>query len=111
MRRFLPLLALVLLPAAAAAPVPPGGRAEFGANGLLSRADLEKVRFESRAARQKERLAPAQGNAGAPDKAAIAVHLPWNAFREGEPVPAYFVFKNGSDRDLKLDGRLDLFGP
>ena len=48
MLRRLPLLAFALLPAAVAAPVPPGARPEFGATGLLTRADLEKVRFDSR---------------------------------------------------------------
>ena len=45
------------------------------------------------------------------EKAAVAVHLPWHTFREGEPVPAYFVFKNGGDTTLTLDGRFNLFGP
>src|SRR5262245_20839002 len=112
MSRFLPLLILTFVPAGMAAPVPPGGRAEFGARGLLARADLEKVKFESHPANQKDRL---KLNAGAPgkefEKAAAAVHLPWHTFREGEPVPAYFVLKNGGDRDLALDARLDLFGP
>lgn len=112
MRRLLPLLAFALLPVLAAAPVPQtAGRPTFGAGGLLSRAELEKVPFASRSANQKERL-PVPPQAGElPDKATIAVHLPWTTFREGEPVPAYFVLRNGSDNDLALDGRLDLFGP
>lgn len=116
MRRVFPLLAFALVPMVVAAPVPPdAGRPAFGAGGLLARAELEKVKFDSRAARDSERLAALPGAPKAPgkglDQAAIAVHLPWHTFREGEPVPAYFVFRNGSDRAVSLDGRLDLFGP
>ena len=46
MFRLLPLLLLALLPAAVAAPVPPGSDPpEFGASGLVTLADLQRVRF------------------------------------------------------------------
>jgi hypothetical protein len=112
--RLLPLLAFALLPAAVAAPVPTGGRTEFGGNGLVTRAELEKVKFEPPPAHRKDRFGwwePGDPPGKEPTKAAVAVHMPWHTFREGEAVPAYFVLKNGGDRDLSLDGRLDLYGP
>ncbi len=116
MYRLLPLLAFALLPAVVAAPVPPAaGRPTFGANDLLTRADLEKVKFDPRPAGLgggAERLKARPGGAAKGfEKAAVAVHMPWHTFREGEEVPVYFVFRNGSDRDLSLDARLDLYGP
>jgi hypothetical protein len=113
MRLLLLLFSLCMTSLAVTAPVPPGGRAEFGASGLVTRADLEKVRFEPPPAHRKDRFGWARGIDVIPasEKAGIAVHLPWHTFREGEVVPAYFVLKNGGDRDLPLDGRLDLYGP
>ncbi len=104
MLRLLPLLALALLPAAVAAPVPPGGRVEFGAHGLLTRADLEKVRFDSRPSKPDDPKFPRP-------EYDLAVHMPWATFREGEPVPAYFVLKNNDKAELPLGGRMELFGP
>ena len=96
-----------------AAPVPQGVRTEFGSRGLLTRADLAKVKFEPASRKDRFNWLRDKGDASGKEfaKAAIAVHLPWHTFREGEDVPAYFVFKNGSDRDLPLAGRLDLYGP
>ena len=122
MLRLLPLLALALLPAAVAAPVPPGGRPAFGARGLLSRADLEGVRFDSRAVKDGEKFKELKRvdevvNETKPAKARpknrydVAVHLPWATFREGEPAHAYFVLRNNRGSSLGLDARLDLSGP
>jgi hypothetical protein len=115
MMRFLLLLfSLCVASLTVAAPVPPGGRAEFGAKGLVTRAELAKVKFEPPMAHRKERFDWKRVSADAippADKVSLAVHLPWHTFREGEVVPAYFVIKNGTNRDLPLDGRLDLYGP
>src|SRR4051812_41352075 len=103
MRRLLLLLALCFAALAVAAPVPPGGRVEFGANGLVTRAELAKVKFEPPPAHRKERFDWKRVNADvipAPDKVTLTVHLPWHTFREGETVPAYFLIKNGTNRDL-----------
>jgi hypothetical protein len=127
MLRLLPLLALALIPAAVAAPVPPGGRVEFGANGLLSRADLEKVVFDSRPlTREEEREFPDEAGPeekeGDPREAQpeapqrtnrydVAVHMPWARFRAGEPMPVYFVLRNNRSSTLGLRSRIDLSGP
>ena len=109
MLRLLPLLAFALLPAVVAAPVPPGGRVEFGANGLLTRADLEKVRFDSRPVKEGRR-AEAKPKAG-PREFDVAAHLPWTKFRKGETMPAYFVLRNNRDKQLGLLSRMDFSGP
>jgi hypothetical protein len=125
MHRFLPLLFVSLLPAAVAAPVPRDVRPEFGSAGLLSRADLEKVRFDSRPVtvgegkfdeplRQVQDEPEEKADGGKPrplTRYDLAVHMPWAAFREGDPVPAYFVLRNNRPRGLGLDARLALFGP
>lgn len=127
MRRLFPLLAFALLPAAVAAPVPPGGRVEFDTNGLLTRAELEKVRFDSLPLkagekfieREREREEMVQRDVVKRDLTKprpnnpydVAVHMPWTRFREGEPIPAYFVLRNNRGKTLSLDGRLSLFGP
>ena len=55
MLRLLALLPLALLPVVVAAPVPRDARPEFGSNGLLARADLEKVAFDTRPAARSSR--------------------------------------------------------
>src|SRR5262245_17115665 len=113
MLRIFPLLALALLPAlvglptdrsGAAAPVPPGGRVEFGTNGLLTRADLEKVKFDSRPVKDADPDLKDESR-----KLDIAVHLPWTRFREGEPIPAYFVVRNRGG-ELALSVEMELSG-
>jgi hypothetical protein len=122
MRRLFPLLFLAALPAALAAPAPREARTEFGTNGLLTGADLEKVRFDSRAVPGAEsavrRLdAVEKVKRAGPDKVRaknpydVAVHMPQTRFRVGEPVPAYFVLRNNRPDPLDLAARLDLFGP
>src|SRR5262245_1540102 len=106
MFRLLPLLALAWLPAAVAAPVPPGGRVEFGRNGLLTRADLEKVKFDSWPIPSAGRKPKTRAG-----KFDIAVHMPWTRFREGEPIPVYFVLRNNSDSNLTINNELELFRP
>src|SRR6187402_32937 len=103
MLRLFALLPLALLPAAVAAPVPPGGRVEFGTNGLLSRADLEKVVFDSQPFKRgdglerAEDVEPEEGQKdvrkdqieGPPraNRYDVAVRMPWAKFRAGEPMP------------------------
>ncbi|HEY1190082.1 MAG TPA: hypothetical protein VGE74_20700 [Gemmata sp.] len=124
MYRLFPLLALVAAPAAlvppGAAPTRPGarpaliaapvpraaGRPAFGANGLLTRADLEKVPFRSQPTRPDDPKQEVQ-RAGYD----LAVHMPWATFREGEPVPAYFILRNNNKEELPLRCRFELFGP
>ncbi len=126
MLRLLPLLALALVPAAVAAPVPPGGRATFGANGLLAIADLEKVHFDTRPAKPdkdfpeskpapeedaKEEAKENPAKVRPKNRYDLAVHMPWAKFREGEPAPAYFVLRNNRAQMLGLGSRMDLCGP
>jgi hypothetical protein len=128
MSRLLPLLALAFVPALVAAPVPRDTRPAFGANGLLSRADLEQVRFDSRLIKTDDRdkqqaeEKPAQDEvdevkrADEPEKPRpankfdVAVHMPWTVFREGEPIPAYLVLRNNRPSTLGLTSRIDLSG-
>lgn len=128
MYRLLPLVLLAFLPVAVAAPVPPGGRTEFATNGLLTRADLEKVKFDTQPIKRddgrewpedvvvaerepRDEKKPAVKPAGPPpaNRYDLAVHMPWTKFREGEPVPAYFVLRNNGAR-LGLGSRMDLSG-
>jgi hypothetical protein len=116
MLRLLPLLTFALVAAVVAAPVPrEAGRPAFGASGLVTRAELDRVVFDSRPANENDRLRKLVAENLQPrrgfEKTAVAIHMPWHTFREGEPVPAYFVFKNGGGEDCGLDARLDLFGP
>src|SRR5262245_66048768 len=96
---------LVLFPSATAAPVPAeADRPAFGANGLLTRADLEKLRFTALRdpdPREDRRVAGL----------AVAVHMPRTRFRHGEPVPAYFGLKNPDREARGLDMQLALHGP
>ena len=132
MIRLLPLFALAFVPAlfpsAGAAPVPPGTRAEFGTDGMLSRADMEKVGFDTRAAKRdgnrdwpedairEEKEPEDRRKPAVPDKPRpanrydLAVHMPWAKFRPGEPVFAYFVLRNNRDAALRLGSRMDLSG-
>jgi hypothetical protein len=123
MRRLLPLLCFALLPAAIAAPVPPGKRAEFGANGVITTEELEQVKFDTRPLKPEEREKvgdlPAmreQEDERKPTKPRaenrydLAVHMPWKHFDEGESIPAYFVLRNNRGHILSLDARLSLFG-
>lgn len=130
MARFLPLLALAPLCALAAAPVPPGARVPFGRDGLLSRADLEKVTFASYPELDRDGKPrdddekydePKRGDqvevkraAGEPLRANrydLAVHLPWQKFVTGDPMPVYLVLRNNRDTTLGLHSRIDLSGP
>jgi hypothetical protein len=111
MCRCVPLLLLALLPVAVAAPIPPGGRAEFGASGLLTRADLERVVFKSHPVKPGENVGVAPIDEDQPGKFDVAVHMPWTKLREGEPIPAYFVLKNLENTILGLDAQLELFRP
>src|SRR5215470_9204550 len=108
MLRLLPLLMFALLPAALAAPVPPGGRVEFGSNGLVTRADLEKIKFDSRLVKDAEDFVerkPAD-EVRPKNRYDVAVHMPWTKFRAGESIPAYFVLRNNRGYALRLDARL-----
>jgi hypothetical protein len=125
MYRLSPLLVLALLPAVIAAPVPPPPRDEFGATGLLTRADLERVKFDSRPLKDAEKLPVPEMvvedmikdiRTGAPKERPknpydLAVHVPQPRVRAGEPVPAYFVLRNNRFARLSVDARLSLFGP
>jgi hypothetical protein len=112
MYRLVPFL-LALLPALAAAPLPRGGRPEFGINGVLSCADLEKVRFDSQPVKEGPRdkvadLVQEAEQAGAPkNRFDVAVHMPWTRFLEGEPIPAYLVMRNNRGAVLGLTSRID----
>jgi hypothetical protein len=118
--RLLPLLLAALLPAAPAAPLPRDLRPEFGSRGLLTRADLEQVRFDTRPAGDGEEFDDVKevAEAGKPGAAPrpgnrydVAVHLPWAAFRQGEPMPAYLVLRNNRAVPLGLRSRLDFSEP
>lgn len=126
MRRLLPLLVFALLPTAVAAPVPPAPPSEFGADGLLTRADLDKVKFDSRPdpageARPKlnpepeERIKvfarPGPVKPRPTNRYDVAVHLPVTRVREGDPAPAYIVLRNNRDEPLWLRSRVDVCDP
>lgn len=131
MMRLLPLLALAVVPALAAAPVPRDVPPTFGVGGLLSRADFDKVSFNTVAApkrdgnrdwpdedavREEKRDREDGRKPAAPDKPRpanrydLAVHMPRTKFRPGEPVHAYFVLRNNRDSVLRLGSRMDLSG-
>ncbi len=131
MIRLLPLLAFAILPAAVAAPAPPAARTEFGTSGLLTSADLEKVKFDSRSVKDSERGAESKpekeveearkvrdvAKGDGPEKVRpanrydVAVYMPATKFREGEPAPAYFVLRNNRDTVLGLRARIDMSEP
>jgi hypothetical protein len=123
MYRLSPFLVLALLPAVLAAPAPPAARDDFGASGLLMRADLERMKFDSRPVADAEKLpVPAVAEeevfkrAGVPKERPenqydLAVHVPQPRVRAGEPVSAYFVLRNNRSARLSVDARLSLFGP
>lgn len=115
------LLPLALFPAAFAAPVPRDAGPDFAAGGLLTRADLEKVRFDSQPVKDGERGALAgdekdepeaksDGPARPKNRYDVAVHMPATRFREGDPVPAYFVLRNNRGTMLGLGSRLEFTG-
>lgn len=128
MLRLLPLLAFALVPAVLAAPVPPEPPSAFGAHGTVTRADLEKLTFDSRAVpddelrgKSKEReddiveVKRVRGDGPPKPRPAnpydVAVHLPRTRVREGDPVPAYFVLRNNRDRPFAMRSRFDLADP
>jgi hypothetical protein len=125
MLRVLPLLVFAalpaLLPSSVAAPVPPGGRVEFGPGGLLTRGELEKVKFDSCPLEPGEKVGdlPAEKEPAEERKSEkprpknrydVAVHMPWKRFGEGDSIPAYYVLRNNRGYPLSLDARLSLFG-
>ncbi|MBM3982272.1 MAG: hypothetical protein FJ304_18795 [Planctomycetes bacterium] len=129
MTRFLLLVALATLPALVAAPVPPKPPSEFGAKGVLSRAELETVTFDTRAAPKRdgdrdwaddavieERVIEDRRKPDAPAKPRpanrydLAVVVPAARARAGDPVYAYFVLRNNRDTTLRLGSRMDPSG-
>jgi hypothetical protein len=130
MTRLLPLLTLAFLPALVAAPVPRDTRPTFGANGLLSRAELDRVEFASREMKLddraiqradavedngdredvRKRADDAPENPWPENRFDVAVHMPWKVFREGDPIPAYLVLRNNRPSTLGLRSSIDLSG-
>jgi hypothetical protein len=121
MFRLIACLPFVALAAFAAAPVPRDAPAPFGADGLVSRADLEKVVFDSRIALDRDGNPEDDDGLGdvpvkkaaaprRPNRYDIAVHMPQTRFAAGEPVPAYFVLRNNRDELLSLRSTFDLRG-
>jgi hypothetical protein len=122
MRYSIFLVFAVLLPVAVAAPVPrDAAKVEFDTNGVLARADLEKVAFDSRLAkdvepydgvreRQVEDVCrkPRDAKPRPANRYDVAVHMPWRHFLQNDPIPAYFVLRNNLDHTLSLDARLVL---
>ncbi|MBY0457514.1 MAG: hypothetical protein K2V38_09275, partial [Gemmataceae bacterium] len=98
MTRLLPILALALVPAAFAAPVPrQADPPPFGPDGLLSEADLEKVMFDSRPVPKDEveRVKPLDRllreeakpkRQRAKNEFDVAVHITQSTFRAGGPA-------------------------
>lgn len=125
MTRFALIAALAALPfAVVAAPVPEPVPKPFGTDGIVSRAELEALAFDSRAVPDKERTRDRVRRVveiqkrraeddGAPPKVRpanrfdVGVHMPATRFKVGEPVVAYFVVRNNRAEELDLDGRLD----
>lgn len=125
MTRFALLTVLAALPlAVVAAPVPEPAPKPFGTDGIVSRAELEALQFDSRAVPDAERagararhtaerkVQAREGDDGPPkvrpaNRFDVAVHMPATRFFVGEPVVAYFVVRNNRAEELELDGRLD----
>src|SRR5687767_13679471 len=117
MYRLLALVAFALVPAALlpsaerpalAEPAPPPRSVEgptFGDGGLLTDADLKKVTFESVRFDYRTRKPVVLVLAGVPRPYDVAVHMPRTRFREGEPIPAYFVLRNNTNQDFHIGGR------
>jgi hypothetical protein len=132
--RFAMLATLAALPfAVAAAPVPePPAPKPFGPTGIVSRAELDALKFDSRAVPEKERkgdrverikrVVDIQKRVQVADKEEgpqkvrpanaydVGVHLPAVRFQVGDPIVAYFVVRNNRDEELDLDGRLEFDG-
>jgi hypothetical protein len=124
--RFALVATLAALPfAVVAAPVPKPAPKPFGTNGIVSRAELEALTFDSRpvppADRKRDRVkrviedqkkVQAAEDAGPPkvrpaNRYDVGVHVPAVRLFVGEPVVAYFVVRNNRDEELYLDGRLN----
>lgn len=121
------LVALAALPfAVVAAPVPqPPAPKPFGSSGVVSRAELDALKFDSRAVPESERKGArverakrdiqqklVEDDDGPPkvrpaNRYDVAVHLPAVRCFAGDPIVAYFVVRNNRDDELYLDGRLD----
>lgn len=124
MARLLPLLALAPVVALAAAPVPPGAHVPFGRDGLLSRADLERVTFATRpevdadgkprdSDEERDEPAPAKRDPVAPphpNRYDLAAYVPGARFAVGDPMPVYLVLRNNRDATLGLHSSIDLSG-
>lgn len=126
MTRFALIATLAALPfAVAAAPVPEPAPKPFGTHGLVSRAELDALAFDSRAVPAAERekrikraievlkkVQIAEKEDGPPkvrpaNRYDVGVHMPARRFKVGDPIPAFFVVRNNRDEDLDLDGRID----
>jgi hypothetical protein len=124
--RFALVATLAALPfAVVAAPVPKPAPKPFGTNGIVSRAELEALTFDSRpvppADRKRDRVkraiedqkkVQAAEDTGPPkvrpaNRYDVGVHVPAVRLFVGEPVVAYFVVRNNRDEELYLDGRLN----
>ncbi len=102
-------------PGIAVAPMPRSADfAAFGSTGFLSRADLEHVRFDSRAVDDGRTGDPASAMLFADRLRAmgdLAVFLPRTAYRSGDSIPVYFVLKNNTDEPSGFSSGLFLFPP
>lgn len=103
MFRAVAILSALLACALLAAPAP-ATRPLFGAGGVVTPADLEPIAFQTR---EKDGKKDARDPRA--DALGVALHMPRNRFRPGEPIPAYFLVRNYSREPVGLDLRLDLF--
>jgi hypothetical protein len=104
-RWLVPGVLALLVPLAAAAPVPlkPEPRLKHW---VLLPEDLAKIPFPDEAdaldPKAPEGIAPKRG------EVALGLHLSQNRYRMGQSIPALFAVKNLTKKDLGLDFRLDL---
>lgn len=114
--------ALCLGAFAVAAPIPPGAGVPFGHDGLVSRADLEKVTFDSRLVLDhdekprdddEEKDAPElvrKADGVRANRYDVAIHLPRTKVQTGDPLPVYLVLRNNRNETLGLHSSINLSG-
>lgn len=109
MSRLVPLVFVAVLPFAVAAPIPPAARVTFGSNGLLTQAELQKLRYDAIPVKDDEKIGDLPAKDDGPNKFELAVHMPRTSFKRGDSIPAYFALRNLTKKRLGLNARLELF--
>ena len=98
-RRLITLILFSVATSALAAPVPTGRTIDPFATGFLTADDLKKIHTSD----------PAPFGPELPSSTEISLHVPNTRIRSGEPIPAYFLVRNTTDKPVGLDIELELF--